>query len=372
MRTRDAVIEYQKPLDDAGTLIKDLDIVDPVSALYLEFQATNGTTSNKGNFISDVITKIEVVDGSQVLYGVNLSQLEALQFYKLGKAPTMFPSEHGSGIQRHGVLLMFGRHLWDRDYAMDFTRYRNPQLKITSNLSAVATVSATTAFATGTLVATIVAKVMQDVTKPSQYLRAKEIDSFVSAGSGDKRTELVYDYPYRMLLLRAFKQQSDIDEVITDLKLTCDTDNFIPITRKVKQLDAEALAQFGLCIFKHDIFQHHQSAFREINNKENLGRWATFADVNGYIVNVEYEWSSEGKLDILTNAGAVVSSDVKLTGMECGHAPHATLPVLFGERDRPDSWFDPKPYKKVEVVLTQNVISAACQVVLEQSVPVGS
>jgi len=235
----------------------------------------------------------------------------------------------------------------------------------------VAAVSATTAFATGTLVATIVAKVMQDVTKPSQYLRAKEIDSFVSAASGDKRTELVYDYPYRMLLLRAFKQQSDINEVITDLKLTCDTDNFIPINRKVQQLDAEALAQFGLCIFKHDVFQKHQSAFREINNKENCGRWATFADANGYIVNVEYEWSSEGKLDILTNAGAALTSDVKITGMECGHAPHATVPVLFGEQDKPDSWFDPKPYKKIEAVMTQAVASAACQVVLEQNVPVG-
>ena len=101
------------------------------------------------------------------------------------------------------------------------------------------------------------------------------------------------------------------------------------------------------------------------------GRWATFADANGYIVNVEYEWSSEGKLDILSNAGAALASDVKLTGMECGHAPHAVLPVLFGEIDRPDSWLDPKPYKKIEAVLTQAVASAACQVVLEQNVPVG-
>lgn len=371
MRTRDAVIEYQKTLDDNGTLIKDLDIVDPVSALYLEFEATNGTTSNKGNFISDVITKIEIVDGSQVLYGVNLSQLEALHQYKLGKTPTMFPSEWASGIQRHGCLLMFGRHLWDREYAQDFTRYRNPQLKITSNLAAVRAVAADTAFATGTLKGTIVAKVMEDATKPGKYLRAKEIDSFTSAASGDKRVELVYDYPYRLLLLRAFIQQSDIDEVITDFKLTCDTDKFILFNRKVKQLDAEALALFGAGRLKHDIFCSHQDAVRIMFNKEPdcrpyFGGGATLA-----IIGINYQWSSELKLDMYSDAGATLGTDEAVTVVEEGHALHATLPVAFGEMDKPDSWFDPKPFKKIEAVLTQAVDSAVCQVVLEQDVPVG-
>jgi hypothetical protein len=39
--------------------------------------------------------------------------------------------------------------------------------------------------------------------------------------------------------------------------------------------------------------------------------------------------------------------------------------------DKSESWFDPKPFKKIEAVLTQAVASAVCQVVLEQNVPVG-
>jgi hypothetical protein len=371
MRTRDAVIEYQKTLDDSGTMIKDLDIVDPVSALSLEFEATNGTTSNKGNFISDVITKIEVVDGSQVLYGVNLSQLEALHQYKLGKTPVMFPSEWASGKQRHACLLMFGRHLWDREYGMDFTRYRNPQLKITSNLAAVRAVAADTAFATGTLKGTIVAKVMEDVTKPAKYLRAKEIDSFSSAASGDKRVELVYDYPYRLLLLRAHISESDINEVITDFKLTCDTDKFILFNRKVQQLDAEAFALFGAGRIKHDIFCSHQDTVRLMFNKEPDMRPFYQSSTTPSIVGIDWQWSSAMKLNIYDAAAAADTTDRKYTMVEEGHSIHATLPVPFGEMDRPESWFDPKPFKKIEAVLTQAVASAVCQVVLEQDVPVG-
>lgn len=371
MRTRDAVIEYQKTLDNAGTLTKDLDIVDPVSALYLEFEATNGSSSNKGNFISDVITKIEVVDGSQVLYGVNLSQLEALHFYKLGKVPTLFPSEWAGGIQRHGCLLMFGRRLWDREYAQDFTRYRNPQLKITSNLNVIRDNTSDLGFVSGGLKATIVAKVMEDVTKPGKYLRAKEIDSFVSAASGDKRVELVYDYPYRLLLLRAYIQGSDVREQITDFKLTCDTDKFIPFDRKVQQLDAEAFAQFGAGRIKHDVFFSNAEHVRLMFNMEpDVRLWLETADLQEHI-SLNAVWSSDLYAFVYTNAGVADTADRKRTMVEEGHALHATLPVPFGEMDKPDSWFDPKPFKKIEAVLTQAVGSAACQVVLEQDIPVG-
>ena len=371
MRTRDAVLEYQKVLSDAGTVTIDLDLVDPVSAIELEFEATNGATSNKGNFISDVITKVEVVDGSDVLCSLNMLELEALQFYKTGKTPALFPSEFASGLQRHAALLLFGRHLWDPDYAMDFTRYKNPQLKITSNLAAVRAVGAT-GFVTATLKATAVAKVMEQLgSKPSKFLMQKELESFTSAASGDKRIQLPTDYVYRMLMLRAYVQLSDVDEVITDVKLTADTDAFIPFNRKLKQLDAQVFSRWGAGRIKHDIFTSHQIAFRLMWNKEpSLDAWS-WEDATPEIVGIRYTWSSEGKLDLTDNAGAVISTDMKLTTVEEGHALHATLPIPFGLMDQPATWFNPKTHKKLELVLTQAVASAVCQVVAEQERPIG-
>ena len=371
MRTRDAVIEYQKTLDDVGTLTKDLDLVDPVSAIFLEFEARNGTTSNEDNFLSDVITKVEIVDGSQVLYSLNQSQLEALYFYKTGKTPTLFPSEKitvGStyAIQRNALLLLFGRYLWDPDFSMDFTKFKNPQLKITSNLAAINAVGAT-GFVTATLKATIIAKVMENGKKPAQYLMAKEIESFTSATSGEKRIDLPTDYIYRMLMGRFWVEGSDIDEVITDFKMTCDSDKFIPFNRKVKQLDAEALTQFGLCELKHDIYRAHGATVRLLVNKEPV---CLIMDNTGTadIPCINWQWSSNFYLSLFTHAGANDTTARDLTVREFGHALHATLPVPFGIMDDPTSWFDPKPYKKVELVLTQ-AVAATCQICLEQVRP---
>lgn len=365
MKTRDGIIDYQKTLDDAGTLTKDISLRDPVSAFYLEFEATNETTSNKGNYISDIITKVEIVDGSEVLYSLNMFQLEALHFYKTGKTPVMFPSEWASGQQRHGVYLLFGKHLYDMDYAMDFTKFDNPQLKITTNIAAIRAVGSNIGFATGTIKGTIVAKIMEDITPPAKYLMAKQVENFTSETSGEKRINMPRDYPYRLLLGRFYVQQSDINEVITDLKLTCDTDAFIAFNRKVQQLDAEALAQFGRVALKHDIFTHHQSAFREVNNKENSSNFSMWEDTTGYMVGTQYEWSSEGKLDVIKNDGTTLSSDAKITGKENGHAMHATLPIPFGLMNTPSTWFNPKPYTKVELVATQ-AVAAVCEIALEQ------
>lgn len=369
MKTRDAVLDYQKTIKDTETYQKDLDLVEPISALELEVECTNGTTSNKGNYISDIVTKIEVVDGSEVLYSLNMSQLEALHFYKTGKMPTIFPSEWASGTQRHNVLLMFGRYLWDRDYAFNSKSFTNPQLKVTMNKAAIAAASAT-AFATGdNIKLTAVAKVFEDVPAPGAFLMAKQIENFTSAASGEKRIELPTDYMYRMLLGRFWIQGSDIDEIITDLKLTCDTDKFIPINRKVKQLDAAALSMFGRAELKHDVFASDSDTVRLLLNKEPsvvIHAWNTPMNV---FLNIHWAWSSQMAPAVFLHDGTAYPTDSTLTVLETGHALHATLPIPFGRLNEPGDWFDPKAYKKIELVLTQAVVSAVCEIAAEQVRP---
>jgi len=369
MKTRDAVLEYQDTQKDTATKTKDIDLKEAVSALEIEVECTNGATSNKGNYISDIVTKVEVVDGSEVLESMNMSQLEALHFYKTGKMPCLFPSEWGGGIQRHNAYLLFGRYLWDRDYAFDPTKFKNPQVKVTFNKAAIRA-AAGDGFATGdNIKLTLVAKVFEDVPAPAQFLMQKQIENFTSAGSGEKRIDLPTDYPYRMLLLRFWKQASDIEEIITDAKLTCDTDKFIPFNRKVKQLDAEAFNQFGAGRLKHDIVTQHDQNVRLLFNKEPDCRFYenTLALFN--IVHVNYQWSSQLHTDIGTHAGVADATDRKYTLVEEGHALHATLPIPFGRPFYPEDWFPAKDFGKIELVLTQLVADAVCEVLGEQVRP---
>jgi len=371
MRYRDAVLEYQKVLDDAGTFIKDLDITDPVTALYLEFEASNETTSNEDNFISDIITKLEIVDGSDVLYGLTLTELEALHLYKLGKVPTLFPSEWASGVQRHGCLLLFGRYLGDQEYAMDFNRFKNPQLKITTNIAAIRAIGSNVSFATGTIKGSIIAKIMEEAPTPAQYLMAKELLSFTSSSSSgaEERKELPLDYVYRMMMTRHWVEGSDIDEVTSNLKLTCDTDKFIALNRRVKQLDAEAQAMFGEVMLKHDFFRGGSFTARTLCNKEP---WVTgFVKTPGTprVIVPWAQWSSTYNGELYTMAGALDGTARQITGKETGHALHATLPIPMGELNKPETWFNPMPYKKAELVFTSGGTAGACAVVAEQVRP---
>jgi hypothetical protein len=366
MKTRDAVLDYQYVAKDTETYKKDLSLVEPISAIELEVQCTNGATSNKGNFISDIVTKIEVVDGSEVLYGLNMSQLEALHFYKLGKMPVMFPSEWPGGGQRHNVLLMFGRYLWDRDYAFNAKSFKNPKLNITFNKAAIRA-AGDEGFASGNnILLTVAAKVFEDVPAPGAFLMAKQIENFTGASSGEKRVELPVDLPYRMILGRFWRQGYDIDELITDIKMTCDTDKVIPFNRKTQQLDAAALS-FGVGEVKHDMFFGHGDSIRLIFNKEPFCTPYAQAPGTPRMFNLTAQWSSQlSEVEVYAHDGTLDTTDRKVTVWEKGHAPHACLPIVFGRPNMPEDWFDPTVYKKLELVLTQAVGTSVCEIAAEQ------
>ena len=368
MKTRDAVLLYNQVETDTETEIVDLDGLDPISALMLRVDCTNGSAGNVGNFIHDIVTKVEVVDGSDVLVSLNGAQLQALEFYKTGKLPVMFPSEHPSGGQHECFNILFGRYLWDRQYMYDPKNYKNPQLKVTFNKAAIRA-AGTTGFASGdNIYLSVTAKCMQEGAMPQGLLAAKDIYDFTSVTSGDKRVELPTDFVYHLLMGRFWVQQSDIDEVITDIKFTVDNDAYVMFNRKTVRLDDEALGLFGVARLKHDIYAQHQTAVRVINNKEPDCRAWMWEDTAGYIVGVQYQWSSEFKPTIFSNAGVALASPAKLTMVEEGHAPHATLPIPFGLMNEPDTWFNPVGRGKVELVLTQ-AVAATCQLVLEQLRP---
>jgi len=369
MKTRDAVLLYQNTETDTETEILDLDVVNPISELNMEVECTNGATSNEDNFISDIVTKVELVDGSEVLESLNMSQLEALHFYHTGITPTLFPSEWAGGIQRHNASIYFGRYLWDRDYAFNAPSFKNPQLKVTFNKAAIRAASAT-GFATGdNIKLTVVAKIMEDVPAPGKFFMQKQINSFTSVASGDTRIELPTDYSYRMAMLRLWLEGSDIDEIISDVKLTCDTDKFIPLNRKVKQLDAEAFAMFGRVALKHDVLRANGGIVRLLCNKEPDYTPKFWSNSAGRMVNIINPWSSEVTIGLFTDATTADTTARSITGIETGHALHATLPIPFGRLGYPEDWFNPKDYGKVELVLTQAAASAVCEVVLEQVRP---
>lgn len=371
MKVRDAVLAYQEAqTSDGSTKTIDLDIVDPVSAIVFEFSATGGTASNINNPLHRCITKIEIVDGSDVLVSLSAEELQALQWYKTGKRPTMRIDENASSGNFIGITLLFGRYLYDQEFAIDFTKFSNPQLKITWNLAAIRAVSATTAWATGTFKISATAKVMEGASAPGKYLMAKTIDTWTGGTSGDSRHELPMDYPYRFIMLQNYLQQSDVWECISKIKLTLDTDKYIPMERYTKEYNEEMANLFGrVVLWKHAFASNGDTIWLPINQEPQVQIIKSGnAGLHNYDVGLNYCFSGECNVYCYTDAGAIYGTDQVLHLLIEGHCLHATTPIILGDMARPETWFDPTPYKKMELVLTE-AAAAANRIAVEQVRP---
>lgn len=366
MKYRSVESYYEKALDDVGTWINELKSADPISAIRLNFKGTNGATYNKDNRLNDVITKIQIEDGSDQLLNMSLKEAQALEFRRTGKMPFMRPGELGGGSQDESVLLLFGRYLWDPEYYLDLTKFKNPQLKITTNIAAVAA-AGDTAFLSGSLKVSIDLYVIEEGAEPAKgFMMAKNIRGFTSATSGDEPTTLPTDYPYVGLMLRAYTAGNDIDENIEKLKIDCDTGKFIPIEKYVKDIYKAEEQDRGPATLKYWICRkNNDGVTHDLNHDPVISLVPT---AYNRVFGVGYSWSGRFSLYLLDNTGAAVTTEEQLLLTVHGSCPHSTIHIPFGLRDKPETYFDPTLYGDVDLVLTQKAASAV-SVVLEQLRP---
>ncbi len=66
---------------DNRTITIDLAMADPISEIYLDIRATNGDSLPTVGAPLETVSKIEIVDGSDVLYSLNGIEAEALDIY---------------------------------------------------------------------------------------------------------------------------------------------------------------------------------------------------------------------------------------------------------------------------------------------------
>lgn len=366
MRYRIVELYYELGLDDTGTKIIDLKTKDPLSAIRLEFKGTNGATHNKENLMNDVITKIEIVDGSDLLYSLNMKQAQALQWYNTKRMPFIRIEERGGGSIREEVVMQFGRYLNDPEYYLDLTKFNNPQLKITTDEDAVRAMGAT-GFLTTTFKVTINLHVIEEgAADPLGFFMSKEVYSFTSATSGDEHVDLPRDYPYAGILLRSYVSGNDLNENISTLKLSCDAGKFIPIHKKCGDIMTMNEFDFGLQQIRCQLYRKNAETVKHIINKEPVA--VLEPDETTYITRCIYQWSGQFTLYLTDHAGAAYTSETWIRALITGNGIHSTLFVPFGLLGEVGTYFDPTEWNDIDLVLTQ-AAAAVCQVVAQQLRP---
>ena len=204
VRMRQPYLRHAYALPDAGMHIEDINILDPIMDFYIRMYATNGATSNVENSIIDVLDRIQLIDGSDILWSLDSEEILANQLYHYKETTDFGIDERADEVQATVYKIPLGIGRMHPEVAFDPTRFANPQLVLDWDLANIRAAGAD-AFVTDTLHLDIMADVIDEApARPDGYLMTKEIKEYVATASAEERTELPVDYSYRTLYVRSY------------------------------------------------------------------------------------------------------------------------------------------------------------------------
>lgn len=201
-----------------GASVKDIpvNVAEIISRLRLTWR-TSPSKHGMDSYCHADVTKIELVDGSDVLFSMNGGQAQALNIYNR-RCPTMNYGQHMMGnSQLSEYAIDFGRFLNDPQLALDPTRFKNLMLKVTYDVDL-----SDTGVTTGNL--RVVAEVFDEKpVNPIGFLMSKEHYNATPPASGYVYIELPLDYPLRDLLVQGYRSAYEPWYQVSEIRL--DEDN---------------------------------------------------------------------------------------------------------------------------------------------------
>ena len=329
MKYRLTSIQDTLTLTDNQTDTYDINIKDPISRITLQLRGTNADSVPDGH-PAKAISKLELVDGSDVLYSMSGEQAQATDFYDTGKVPLNVVSFVNANIWTCLINMNFGRFLWDTMLALDPKKFKNLQLKVTHKVADTAGSSSSSS--TSTLA--IYAHVFDEkAISPSGFLMNKEIKAYVIGSSGSfEYTDMPTDFPYRRLMLQGLYIGQDLSTVINAFRLSEDNDKRIPYDVSVSNYMKIAAAEYGkwdeavVCALTTGNVLHYTA----VDYEYTLGHLATVdsdktIQLNAYPLGGGFNATAEAGTEAVFHIG--------------GYAPHGSIPIFVGqEQDIADAY----------------------------------
>jgi len=237
MNYRQTTMLDHESIATAGTRSLDITLKDVISRICIQLKATN-TDNTPIAHPANMLSKIEVVDGSDVLFGLSGKELIADQFYSQRKTPFVI-NNYLTGVMSVVTFeILFGRNLYDPLYALDPTKFKNPQLKITHNLAAG---GCSSTVATMEVVADIFD---QKEVSPVGFFMKKEHVSYTLEASANEYVDLPVDHTMRKLIIMSLVSDKMPWQLFNEVKLSEDNDKRVPVNDKTSDLLKYFGAQF--------------------------------------------------------------------------------------------------------------------------------
>lgn len=358
MRIRDVYLLNQQTLNDSDTVTVNLTGVGKILYLRIQYRAKNGTTTNTLCKLNGSVSKLAVLDGSNVIQSLSMKEAMARNAFMYHRMPYQFLSEDDDDVIIEEAFLDFRRMTGDTQFYLDTSAFQNPQLQMTHALP----ISATAGFVTGSGRLTVIARVI-DSGAPSRlgFVMAKELDSFASAASGDHSTDLPLDFPISHILVGDPQDGQGADYALSNFKLTADADSFIPVNMSYLDLIQWNEREYGL--FEQNMLHLETNA--------SVLLFDLYNDVRGALGTADPTTpgaiaSIAGNTITLTAGTGTGTHDAVAAR---GGAPFSSVIYPFGDGISPDQIWTPAGTSKFQLKLTNANTGSTPKVVVVQQHP---
>jgi len=329
MNYRLATILGREAVSTDFTKVIDLNLSDPVSQFQITYESTGVGSGDADGHVAKCITKIELVDGSDVLYSLSGQETQAADFYhRLIEPPNL--NYYLAGTEGFCVFnANFGRYLYDPILAFDPKKFTNPQLKITMDRDAGGVQSVA-----GFL--TVLAHIFDGkAVTPEGFLMHKEINNYGMASASHEYIDIPTDFPLRKLFIAAQTYDVGLEHLLDTIKLSEENDRKVPFNDTFKNILKSIVGQ--------------QRPFRETVIHANASTTNVFFCTPCFWPTLQVShWESSAMSGELTawggdgGKGRVYSSALGgnlMTEVE-GWCPHGAIEIPFGLQNDPADWYD--------------------------------
>jgi len=323
---RQATLLEAESIATAATKTIDLDITDPISELDIMVKATNNGNTPTAHPAA-ILSKIEIVDGSDVLWSLNGHQAHALDFYCTKKPSFQVMNWQDNVDIEFLAKIHFGRKLWDPQLALDPTRFTNPQLKITHNKA-----SGGSNPDAGTLE---ISGLLFDEKKiaPIGFLSAREWYNYTIVGAAYEYVDLPDDLPIRLLGVRSLVAGQELQALISSMKLMYNADKKVIFDDTTLEL-----------LKAYDIWGPYEETHEGIVGTGEISFYIA-PTVNTHVVSGGFGGNRDyyagyapwgGKVGIFAGASSTYFQSVF-----SGFVPHGMLGFPLGDLDLIEDWWQP-------------------------------
>lgn len=326
MYYRLASVLAEESIVGAATKVIDLDMADIMSKIQVNVEVESSGAVHTDHMAS-VISNIELIDGSDVLYSLSGKECQALDYYQTGRMPFNAITDRDGNDAIMVFNINFGRWLYDNKLALDPGKFRNPQLKITHNYRA---------FDSAVSIARMEIRAFlfdEKVPTPEGFLMAKEHYQFDTGDNGTfEYIDMPVDHITRRYMLMGTAEGKFCQQVVNAVRLSEDNAKRIPYDTQVWQV-LKMLHQTYPRIEEYGHF-----AFKV------AGRAIYASPTQDLVVNAAgvavTQVTSVGTVPTFMPVTVKITADGAGNAQISGYDPHYSFILPFGNPDNPEDWYD--------------------------------